>query len=200
MRGRGAERGATLAEILVAVAILASLVAVSAPAAAYLRNGGRAAAAAREVATTFASERWRAVTLSRTGGLQFEGSGAAWRWRPVEDGNGNGLRTAELRSGVDRARGEAVTLSRSVPGTRFGFPAGGPYPEAPPGRERLSEGDDPIRFGRSDLVSFSPDGSSSSGTLYVTDGSDALFAIVLFGPTARVRVWRWDGSAGRWTL
>ena len=56
-----------------------------------------------------------------------------------------------------------------------------------------------MRFGRSDLVSFSPDGSASSGTLYVTDGRDGLYAVVLFGPTARVRVWRFDRRNGRWT-
>jgi len=57
-----------------------------------------------------------------------------------------------------------------------------------------------VRFGRSDLVSFSPFGSSSSGTLYVTDGRRGLFAVVLFGPTARLRVWRFRPEERRWTL
>jgi hypothetical protein len=57
-----------------------------------------------------------------------------------------------------------------------------------------------VRFGRSDLVSFSPLGSASSGTIYVTDGRNALFAIVQFGPTSRLRVWRYRPLERRWTL
>jgi hypothetical protein len=64
----------------------------------------------------------------------------------------------------------------------------------------LVAGDDPVRFGRSDLVSFTPVGSASSGTLYVTDRRHALFAVVLFGPTARLRVWRFVPAERRWTL
>jgi hypothetical protein len=60
--------------------------------------------------------------------------------------------------------------------------------------------DDPIRFGRGDLVAFSPLGSSSSGTIYLTDGRSELWAVVLYGATARVRVWRFDRTAGRWRL
>ena len=51
-----------------------------------------------------------------------------------------------------------------------------------------------------DLVSFGPEGSASSGTLYVTDGRRGLFAVVLFGPTARLRVWRFNPEERRWTL
>lgn len=193
-------RGMTLAEALVALAILAAMIAVGLPAAAELRQAGRAAAAARHIATTFSAERWRAVARCRSGGLLFERSADGWTWLEIEDGNGNGLRTAEVRSGVDRARGPRVRLASIVPGVTLGFPPGGPYVEAPPGDAALREGDDPVRFGRSDIVSFSPDGRSSSGTLYLTDGRDRLYAVVLFGPTARVRVWRWDRKGARWIL
>jgi hypothetical protein len=57
-----------------------------------------------------------------------------------------------------------------------------------------------VRFGRSDLISFSPGGSASSGTLYVTDGRRGFYAVVLFGPTARLRVWRYRPEERRWTL
>jgi hypothetical protein len=189
----------TAAEILVAIAVLAALVLAAAPAAAHLRNGGRAAAGARWVATSFAAERWRAVTLARAGGYHFAPDAGVWSWLAVEDGNGNGLRTAEVRTGTDRARDLRRRLGRDVDGVEFGIPPGGPFPEAPPGTGTIGSGEDPVRFGRSDLVSFSPDGSASSGTLYVTDGMDGLFAVVLFGPTARVRVWRYDRRSGRWT-
>jgi hypothetical protein len=49
-------------------------------------------------------------------------------------------------------------------------------------------------------VSFGPSGSATSGTLYVTDGNRGLYAVVLFGPSSRLRVWRFIPEERRWTL
>ncbi len=194
-----ASKGYTLAELLATLAIVAMAVAVTLPAAAMLRDGGRAAAGARTMATLLSAQRWKSVAGHRTRGLQFRKIGDGWSWREVADGNGNGLRTAEIHRGIDPVLSSDVSLERQVEDVRLGFPPGGPFPEAPPGTGSLGAGDDPVRFGRSDLVSFSPVGSASSGTIYVTDGRSALFAIVLFGPTARLRVWRYLKRERRWT-
>ena len=194
-----ASKGYTLAELLTVLAIVAMAVAVALPAAAMLRDGGRAAAGARAMATILSSQRWKSVAGHRVRGLQFRKVGSGWLWREVADGNGNGLRTAEITRGIDPVLTQDDALERRIPDVTLGFPPGGPYPEAPPGTETLNVGDDPVRFGRSDLVSFSPVGSASSGTLYVTDGRRGLFAVVLFGPTARLRVWRFRPEERRWT-
>jgi prepilin-type N-terminal cleavage/methylation domain-containing protein len=195
-----ASKGYTLAELLAVLAIVAMAVAVALPAAAMLRDGGRAAAGARTMATILSSQRWKSVAGHRVRGLQFRKGGNGWSWREVADGNGNGLRSAEILRGVDPVLTPDDALELRVPDVTLGFPPGGPYPEAPPGTDTLSAGDDPVRFGRSDLVSFSPVGSASSGTLYVTDGRRGLFAVVLYGPTARLRVWRFILEERRWTL
>ena len=194
-----ASKGTTLAEILVVLAIVAIAVAVALPAAATLRDAGRAAAGARTMATLLSAQRWKSVTGRRVRGLQFWKIGSSWSWREVADGNGNGLRTTEITRGVDPVLTPDETLEHQVPHVTLGFPPGGPFPEAPPGTETLRAGDDPVRFGSSDLVSFAPVGSASSGTLYVTDGQRGLCAVVLFGPTARLRVWRWLPEERRWT-
>jgi prepilin-type N-terminal cleavage/methylation domain-containing protein len=194
-----ASKGFTLAELLAVLAIVAMAVAVALPAAAMLRDGGRAAAGARTMATMLSAQRWKSVAGHRTRGLQFRKVGGAWSWREVADGNGNGLRTAEIGRADPVLSGDDA-LERRIASVTLGIPPGGPYPEAPPGTDWLREGDDPVRFGRSDLVSFSPVGSSSSGTLYVTDGRRELFAVVLFGPTVRLRVWRYVPQERRWTL
>jgi hypothetical protein len=152
------------------------------------------------MATMLSEQRWKSVAARRTRGLQFRKGPTGWSWREVEDGNGNGLRTAEIERGVDVVLTGDRTLESLVEHATLGFPPGGPYPEAPPGSELLAPGDDPIRFGRSDLVSFGAMGGASSGTLYVTDGRTALYAVVLFGPSTRLRVWRWIGEERRWTL
>lgn len=195
-----ATKGYALAELLAALAIAAMAVAVALPAAAHLRDAGRAAAGARMMATTFSEQRWKGVAARRTRGLQFRQGPSGWTWREVEDGNGNGLRTAEIERGVDRVVAPDTALEAKVEHATLGFPPGGPFPEAPPGTEMLSQGDDPVRFGRSGLVSFGALGGATSGTLYVTDGRRALYAVVLFGATTRIRVWRFVPEERRWTL
>jgi prepilin-type N-terminal cleavage/methylation domain-containing protein len=195
-----ASKGFTLAELLAVLAIVAMAVAVALPAAAMLRDAGRAAAGARTMAVLFSAERWKSVAQHRTRGFQFRKLGTAWTWREVADGNGNGLRSADIARGVDPVLSPDEFLDRKVPDVTLGIPPGGPYPEAPPGTATLTAADDPVRFGRSDLVSFSPGGSASSGTLYVTDGRQGFYAIVLFGPTARLRVWRFRPEVRQWTL
>jgi len=195
-----ASKGYTLAELLAVLAIVAMAVAVALPAAATLRDGGRAAAGARMMATILSAQRWKSVAGHRIRGLQFRNVAGGWSWREVADGNGNGLRTAEIGRGIDPVLTVDDALERKIPDVTLGFPPGGPFPEAPPGTDTLVAGDDPVRFGRSDLVSFTPVGSASSGTIYVTDRRHALFAVVLFGPTARLRVWRFIPEERRWTL
>lgn len=195
-----ASKGYTLAELLAVLAILAMAVAVALPAAAMLRDGGRAAAGARTMATLLAAQRWKSVSGHRVRGLQFRNVGGRWSWREVLDGNGNGLRTAEVARGVDPVASADETMEHLVSDVTLGFPPGEVFPEAPPGTATLRAGDDPVRFGRSDLVSFSPVGSASSGTIYITDGRRGLFAVVLFGPTSRLRVWRFRPEDRTWAL
>jgi prepilin-type N-terminal cleavage/methylation domain-containing protein len=192
-------RGITLLELLVVLAIGALLLTVALPAAAYVRNAGRAAAGARYLATEFQAERWRSVSLRKSGGFFFERTAGGWSWHRVEDGNGNGLRTNEVRKGVDPVLSGPHRLEDRIQGVGPGFPPGGPFPKIPPETGPIADTSDPVQFGPSDLVSFSPIGSSSSGTLYLTDGRDALYGIVLYGPSVRIRVWRYDARSGRWT-
>ena len=195
-----AQHGLTLIEALAVTALIAMSVAVSVPALSTLRERGRTAAGARYLAAELHRMRWESVARRRGMGLWFVQGPQGWEWNVVEDGNGNGLRTAEVRAGVDRTLSGPHRLQASVEGVALGFPPGVVVPEIPPRRGTIPVDADPVRFGRSDLVAFSPMGRSSSGTLYVTDGHHGLFAIVLFGPGTRVRVWRYDHRSETWSL
>jgi len=193
-------RGVGAAELLLVVALTLIGLAVAVPSLAYVRDEGRAAAAARQMAATFSSLRYRSVTHGKAAGLLFQRQGAGWAWWEVEDGNGNGLRTSEVERGVDRIRSGPHRLEDRVQGVRLGFPPLASIPEIPPGSDTIADLDDPVQFGRSDLVSFTPQGSASSGTLYLSDGRGVLYGVVLYGATCRVRVWRFDTYRRRWTL
>jgi len=190
--------GFTLPEALVALAIVGLAAGVGAPV--YLEWAGRAplAAAARELTAEYGAMRFRAVAQNRAQGLWFRRLQEGWGFQRVRDGNGNGLRVAELRSGVDEIL-DAVRFPQDRRGrATYGFVEGGPFPGVPPRAEPLVPSDDPIRFGRSDIVSFKGNGHASSGTVYLTDGRERMWAVVLYGRSGRVRAFRYDRREGRW--
>lgn len=192
--------GFTLPELVVVLALSGLLLAAAAPALASLRSGARCAAGARVLAASFQDLRFRSVAQRRFHALAFARDARGWYWHVARDGNGNGVRSAEIRRGTDPVVSGPHRLDDRVERVRPGFPQGGPFPAVPPSRGWLDRLDDPVRFGRSDLVSFSPLGRSSSGTVYLTDGAGALWAVVLYGPSTRVRVWRYDREGARWVL
>lgn len=193
-------RGWSLAELLAGLVVLGLLVAICVPAAVEMMAEARGAAAAREVAATLQAMRWRAVARHRSHGLFFSRDARGWHWLVVRDGNGNGLRTAEVRDGTDPTLSGPHRIEDRVRGVYVGFPPASELPAIPPRAGSIPDLNDPVKFGNSNLIAFSPLGTASSGTLYLTDRRHALRAVVLFGPTVRIRVWRLDTREARWKL
>ena len=82
--------------------------------------------------------------------------------------------------------------------TGFGFPSG-PAPRDPGDpTHRLDRLEDPIRFNDSDIASYGPLGTSTPGSLYVTDGRGELFVVRVLGMTGKVRMMRWDARSDAW--
>jgi hypothetical protein len=110
------------------------------------------------------------------------------------DGNGNGVRTVEIASGVDPNLSPAERLGQHVPGAEFGIIAGTPSID----NTGPLTGTDPIRLGRSDLVSFSPLGSASPGTIYLHGPDRKPWALRITGATGRVRLYEFDTARQTW--
>jgi type II secretory pathway pseudopilin PulG len=191
-------RGITLLETVVCV-VLASLAAVAVlPALGKMRASALTAAGARHLAVTLQALRWKSVAQGRGFGLYFVRDASGWCWYEVRDGNGNGLRAAEIANGSDPTLSGPRRLENVASGVTLGFPPGSPIPRVPPSEGWIHDLDDPIRIGRSKLLAFSPSGTSSSGSLYVTDGRERLYAVVLYGRTAKIRVWRYAPASRQW--
>ncbi len=158
----------------------------------------RLRSAVAELARRMMASRWRAVAGHASVGLRFEREGAGWRVVTYVDGDSDGIRSADIIAGRDRPSGSVYRPQEGRPGVHFGLPAGPPIPRIPPSRGWLNEGDDPIRFGSSDIVSFSPLGSVTPGTVYFTDREGRLAALVLFGATARMRIRFFRRDSGEW--
>ena len=81
--------------------------------------------------------------------------------RLYADGDGDGVTREDIERGVDRPLGAPVLLREGraylgLPTAVETDPAGNPL-----------NGQDPIRFGRGSILSFSPTGTSTPGSLYL---------------------------------
>jgi Tfp pilus assembly protein FimT len=186
-------------ELLVVLAVAICGMAVALPSVNHLRVDRRCAAASRLMVGEFRKQRSESVARRRYRGLYFHRLDDEWVFSVVEDGNRNGLRTSEIRSGDDPVLDGPFRLQDRVRPIRPGIPFDS-VRQIPPKSGWLDNLEDPVKFGRSDIVSFSPLGRSSSGTLYLTDGVDRLYAVVLHGPGGRIRVWRYLSEEQRWVM
>ena len=158
-------------------------------------DGLRAAAAARHLAALIQSTRVRAVTQSVHVGLRFERDGERYRYAMFADGDGDGLRARDIRSGVDARLADFERIGDRFPGVAIGIAARLP---GIAGRETLPAGSDPIRFGASDGLTFSPLGTATSGTLYLHHRSGRQLAVRVLGATGRVRILEFNEDTASW--
>ena len=184
--------GYTLIELVAVLAIAGTCITMAIPLTQSAVDEIRTAAAARHVAEQVAGARLDAVRRSAAVGFRFEASGVDYRFTTYVDGNANGLRTAEISSGVDRLLARAAHLSEKHPHVRFGLLPGVPDLDGSRGSE------DGVRIGSARILTLSPDGTATSGTLYVR-GQRSQYAVRILGATARVRVFQYDAATRRWT-
>jgi|SRR5579862_406119 len=186
--------GYTLLELLFVVSLSVVLSAVAVPPVLAQVDDVRTAGAVRYLATKLQQARMEAIVRASDVGWQFVADGDGFSFAVYLDGNANGIRTRDIAGGIDRMIGAVERLPTQFPGVDFGvapdLPAidsGGPPP-----------GSDPIKLGGSNILTFTPLGSSSSGSLYLRGRRSAQYAIRIFGETGRVRVVKFDPRLQQW--
>jgi type II secretory pathway pseudopilin PulG len=188
------EAAFSLAELLVVCAVTATILAAAMPQLLGFQEGSRGVAAARYVAARLQDARMEALKRSAHVAVAFVGAGSDITFAAVADGNGNGVRTAEIASGIDWTLWPAERLGQHVPGAEFGVIAGTPSID----NTGALTGTDPIRLGRSDLVSFSPLGSATPGTIYLLGPDRKPWAVRITGATGRVRLYEFEPTSQTW--
>jgi len=197
VRRRRGEAGLSLVEVSLALALLALLVLVTIPVSAATLSRARVSAAAMDVAATFARLRAQAISGHRRVGLRFTPAPGPRTFAVYADGDGDGVRSDDIASGRDPLLEPPRDLASRYEGIDFGL-LDAAVPEVPPQTGAIPPGADPIRFGSSDIVTFTPWGTATGGTVFVSDGRDTVCAVVLYGKTGRLRTFRLDRSTGRW--
>jgi Tfp pilus assembly protein FimT len=178
------ERAFSLVEVLVSCAVVGAVLAVAVPQVLGFQDRSRAAAAARYVAGRLQLARMEALKRSAHVAVGFAHVGDELEFAMYVDGNGNGVRTIEIASRTDPSVSAPERIGHIVPGARFAIVAGTPsIDDTGP-----LTGTDPVRVGRSNLVSFSPLGGATPGTIYLCGPDRRRWAVRITGATGRVRV------------
>lgn len=187
--------GFTLAEVLTVIAIIGLIVSISLPAFAQYRRNSGLRAATQEIRSIFHLARSRAIARGANCGVKFSRSGSRWVYALYDDGDGDGVRNDDIRSGRDLLfAGERVVLPEEHVAD-IGISGSVKDPD---GSGTLSSTSSPIRFNASSLCSFSSDGSSTPGSIFLTDGDGGVSVVKVYGTTAKIRVLRYHADRGTW--
>jgi type II secretory pathway pseudopilin PulG len=154
----------------------------------------RTAGAVRYLAARIQRTRMEAVNRSTNTAMRFVKVGTHYVYRIYVDGNGDGVRTEDISSGVDRPLGAVERLADNHAGVDLAVLPG--LPAVEPGS--LAPGTDPVKLGSSSLLSYAPTGSSSSGSLYILGRGRVQYVIRIQGDTGRTRILKFESRSRRW--
>ncbi|MCL4810206.1 MAG: prepilin-type N-terminal cleavage/methylation domain-containing protein, partial [Thermoanaerobaculia bacterium] len=161
---RRSTRGLSLPELLTTLAILSIGAGLSAAALHAYVGMATLRAATHEVATVFNMARARAIHRGAYCGVKWVARDGDLTLQVHQDGDGDGVRSDDIDRGVDplvfgplsvKSRWPKVTVA-FIPGFLARDPSGNP----------VGDLSDPVRFGRSDIASFSPFGDCSPGSVW----------------------------------
>jgi prepilin-type N-terminal cleavage/methylation domain-containing protein len=186
------EDGFTLIEQLMVVAIVTVLVGTALPVTSGALDSLRTLAATRYLAARMVGARMEAIKRSTQLALRFEAGDPDYTFVRVLDGNGNGVRTADVRRGIDRLLDRPERIGDNFKDVRLALMDG-----VPDADDAMGTGTDGVRIGAARILTMSPNGTATAGTVYVR-GRRAQYAIRILGATGRVRVLQYMRGERKW--
>lgn len=189
-------RGTSLLELVLVLAILGLVFALSLPPFTDLLAEEGLQAAAREVSAIFTAARGRAVFQGVDVGVKWMNSGGDLVLSVYQDGNGNGVATADIKKGVDRLVAGPYWMHGKYPGITFSFVPG--FNGLDPGGAPIGSLTDPLRFGKSDICTFSPLGKASPGSVYLSNRKSRQAAVRVTPSNAKIQIFTWHGKSVKW--
>jgi hypothetical protein len=176
-----------LLELMTVSALVAVLASVALAYVLSAAEHSRGHAAARYLAGRLALLRTQAVARGAAVGLRFDQEPGGFTFTVFQDGNGDGIRTADIEAGVDTLLEPATSLFEQFPGVDIAVAPGAPAT-------------DPLQIGRTNLLTFTPIGTATSGTIYIRDRDGSQWAVRVLGATGRTRVLRYDLRTKVWLV
>ena len=196
---RNVQTGFSFVEMMVYLAVIASIVGVGAPSVSEWGSALRVELAAGEMAGVLHRARIYSIQRSAKVAVKFRTDSRGLVTHALyRDGDGDGVLNADIAAGIDpevRPPRRLAHLGRRI---RFGFPSGVPPRDPGDPRRRLDRLHDPVRFNRSDLASFSARGTATPGTIYLTDGRRHLSAVRVNNRSGKISVLHYDPETEIW--
>lgn len=183
-KGRNRRRGYSLLELLVALGIILVMGSVAMPNIVGYRQEAALLGSAQVFKAEFMKARSIAAIKNTETAIRFEIDPAGIPvYSTYIDGNGNGVLSADIERGVDTRISGPFRLDAGQAGVEVGVLKDAPAP-AP---DRGALGEEPIRFGRSKMVSFSALGTGTPGTFYLRTRY-SMAGVRVTGGSARIRI------------
>ena len=186
-------KGYSLLEVLMAITLIVIVGGAAIPLAHSSVDRSRAVGGASYVAGRMASARFEAVRRSAHVAIRFAARPDGYWLQTYVDGNRNGVLTADIARGYDPQITAEERLDYHFSGVEFGILQG--VTGIDPGAFNTT---DPIQIGSSTLLSFSPTGTSTSGTLFICSAGRNQLAVRILGATGRTRILEFNFGSRRW--
>jgi len=161
--------GTSLVELLVTVALVATVTGLGTPVMVHARDAYSGRQAATVVVGQLRSARHHAVLSGQHTAVVFDRVGEVWGLTTCVDGDNDGVSRVDIAAGVDPCREPVQPLTAWVPHTVIAD----------------------ITLGTTRLVSFGPLGTSSSGSIVIVTPRGRQFVVRVAGVTGRVR---WEAA------
>jgi len=187
--------GAALIDIIVATSLCALMAAVAVAVIGGTLERERTIIGAQFLAGQLQRARLESLKRARSVAVRIELVGDRTRLRLFADGNGNGVLQHDINHGIDAPLGPPGWLDDHARDISLRI---NQHITDVSGVKTLEPGDDPLWIGNTSLLTFSPIGSATSGTLYVAAHRGPQMAIRVFGATGRVRVLMFDAQTQTW--
>jgi hypothetical protein len=185
------DRGMSLLEVVLVAAVLVIVVTTALPQLDNIRRAAALRAASSHLkGLLYRCRAYAIMNACSTAAVFEQRPDGSWRCFIAVDGDGDGIRSRDIRRQVDPVVGEVIHFESGEAG--LGILQGEFVPD-PSGRGRLRGNlSDPVRAGRGNMITFTPRGTASPASLYLTDHRGRMRVLRVYGGTGRVisRVWR----------
>ncbi len=184
--------GFSLPELLVVLGIASTLMLIAIPAVSTALHRATLETAAVHVLEILTDIQSEAEMSGYALGVKFTEMDGQWSYAVYADGNGNGIRSSDIATGIDRLVVPRRLLfpsgSKVQPGFADGITdidTGKPFPP----------GTSPITFS---ICTFSPGMTTSPGSIYLADGSSVGIMVRCSGSSGRIRILHYNDIVGGW--
>ncbi len=194
MRDLRAAPGYSFLELLFVMGLVMTIAGIAVPGILAGLNDLQTLGGVRYISARLQRARMDAVSRGVNVAMRFTTIGTSYSYAIYADGNGDGVRSRDIQRGIDEPLARDERLPEQFPGVDFATLPGLPAVDA----SSPAPGSDPLALGASNMVAFTPLGTSTPGSLYILGPRGTQYVIRVFAETGKTRILRFDARARRW--